>query len=69
MPPPQRVREVGRLAPRHVTVVLVEGAAHAINYSHPHELAHVIHAWLDDREVVDPDHPGRTRVIDVHGPE
>jgi pimeloyl-ACP methyl ester carboxylesterase len=70
MPPPQRVREVGRLSPRHVTVVLVEGAAHAINYSHPEALAHVIGAWLDDREIVDdPRHPGRTRVIDVHGPQ
>jgi pimeloyl-ACP methyl ester carboxylesterase len=70
MPPPQRVREVGRLSPRHVTVVLVEGAAHAVNYSHPEALAHVIGAWLDDREIVDdPRHPGRTRVIDVHGPQ
>ena len=66
MPPPRRVQEVGRLAPRHVTVVLIEGAAHAINFSHPDELAHVIGSWLDGREIVDdPSHPGRARVVDV----
>ena len=42
-----RVREVGRLAPAHVSVALVERAAHAVNFSHPHELARVIEAWLD----------------------
>ena len=42
-----RVREVGRLAPEHVSVALVERAAHAVNFSHPHELARVIEAWLD----------------------
>ncbi len=37
----------------------IEGAAHAINFSHPGELAHVISAWLDGREIVDdPDQPG-----------
>jgi pimeloyl-ACP methyl ester carboxylesterase len=70
MPPPHRVREVGRLAPEHVTVVLVEGAAHAVNYSHPEVLANVIDAWLDDREILgDPRSPGRVRVVDVHGPQ
>jgi pimeloyl-ACP methyl ester carboxylesterase len=69
MPPPHRVQEVGRLAPRHVTVVLIEGAAHAINFSHPGELAHVIDAWLDGREIVDdPSQPGRARVVDVRSP-
>jgi hypothetical protein len=47
MPTPSRVHEVARLAPRHVTVALVEQAAHAVNFSHPEELAHVIEAWLD----------------------
>lgn len=70
MPPPSRVHEVGRLAPRHVTVVLIEGAAHAVNFSHPGELAHVIGSWLDGREIVDdPSQPGRARVVDLwrHG--
>ena len=66
MPPPHRVREVGRLAPSHVTVVLIEGAAHAINFSHPGELANVIQSWLDGREIRDdPDQPGHTRVLHI----
>lgn len=66
MPPPHRVREVGRLAPEHVTVVVIEGAAHAMNFSHPGELAHVISSWLDGREITDdPDEPGRTRVLKI----
>jgi pimeloyl-ACP methyl ester carboxylesterase len=47
MPAPSRVHEVARLAPEHVTVALVERAAHAVNFSHPRELAEVIGAWLD----------------------
>ncbi len=47
MPTPSRVREVARLAPEHVTVALVEEAAHAVNFSHPEELAQAIEAWLD----------------------
>jgi pimeloyl-ACP methyl ester carboxylesterase len=66
MPRPQRVREVGRLAPEHVTVVLIEGAAHAINFSHPAELAHVIRSWLDGRPIRDdPAAPGLARVLQV----
>ncbi|TCC63336.1 alpha/beta hydrolase [Kribbella pittospori] len=47
MPPPSRVREVGRLAAQHLSVVLVDRAAHAVNFNHPEELAQVIEAWLD----------------------
>ena len=47
MPSPSRVREVARLAPEHVTVALVEQAAHAVNFSHPEALAQAIEAWLD----------------------
>ncbi|MBT0994825.1 alpha/beta hydrolase [Cellulomonas sp. DKR-3] len=66
MPAPSRVREVGRLAPEHVTVVLIEGAAHAVNFSHPGELAHVVRSWLDGRDIVDdPDEPGLTRVLRI----
>jgi len=64
MPLPPRVREVVRSAPDHVDVVLIHGAAHAINYSHPGELAHVIASWLDGHEVVDdPDEPGHARIL------
>jgi pimeloyl-ACP methyl ester carboxylesterase len=67
MPPPHRVREVGDLAADHLTVALIEGAAHAINFSHPGELAHVITSWLEGREIVDdPDQPGHTRTLQLH---
>lgn len=66
MPPPWRVREVGALAPPHVTVVAIDGAAHAMNFSHPGELAHVIGCWLDGRPITDdPDEPGTARVLQV----
>ena len=66
MPRPERVREVARLAPPHVTVVLVEGAAHAMNFSHPGELAHVVRSWLDGEQIVDdPDESGLTRVLQI----
>ena len=48
MPPPHRIREVARLAPEHLTVAIVDEAAHAVNFSHPQELAGVIGVWLDD---------------------
>ena len=48
MPAPNRIREVARLAPEHLTVAIVDEAAHAVNFSHPQELASVIGAWLDD---------------------
>ena len=66
MPPPWRVREVGRLAPPHLTIAVIEGAAHAMNFSHPRELAHVIGSWLDGREIrKDPDQAGVVRVLEV----
>ena len=58
MPSPDRIREVARLAPEHLTVAIVDEAAHAVNFSHPVELAGVIGAWLD-HEVGD-----RTRLPD-----
>lgn len=66
MPPPWRVRELARLAPDHVTLAVVVGAAHAINFSHPGELAHVIGSWLDGVPIVDdPDEPGEARVLQL----
>jgi pimeloyl-ACP methyl ester carboxylesterase len=66
MPPPWRVREVGRLAPPHLTVAVIEGAAHAMNFSHPGELAHVIGSWLDGRPITDdPEQPGVARVLQL----
>ena len=47
MASPARVREVTRHSPEHLTVTLIKRAAHAINFSHPEELADTIELWLD----------------------
>jgi len=66
MPSLSRVREVGRLAPEHVTVALVEQAAHAVNFSHPEVLAQVIEAWLDGVLLADGARlPAGVRVVDL----
>jgi hypothetical protein len=36
-----------------VLVVVIEGAAHAINFSHPGELANVIRLFMADQPIVD----------------
>jgi len=53
MPSPSRVHEVGRLAPQSVAIALVERAAHAVNFSHPLELAQAIESWLDGALLAD----------------
>lgn len=64
LPGHDRVVEVAKEVPGHVTVVTITGAAHAVNFSHPGELAHVIRSWLDGVEIVDdPDQPGLTSVM------
>jgi pimeloyl-ACP methyl ester carboxylesterase len=66
MPGVTRVLEVAGRTPPHVELVVIVGAAHAVNFSHPGELAHVVGSWLDGREVVDdPDQPGLARVVPV----
>ena len=41
-PPPYRVREIARRAPEHATLAVIEGAAHAMNWSHPGEVGTVV---------------------------
>lgn len=67
MPGPERIREVASLTDNHVLVVVIEGAAHAINFSNPGELAHVIRSFMADRPIIDdPDSPGVTRAYEIH---
>ena len=48
----------------HVTALTIEGAAHAVNFSHPEQLANVVRSWMADRPIVDdPTVPGRARVF------
>jgi pimeloyl-ACP methyl ester carboxylesterase len=67
MPSAARVREVARLAPEHLSVVLVERAAHALNFSHPEELAGTIEAWLDGALVEATPLPDGVRVVVARG--
>jgi pimeloyl-ACP methyl ester carboxylesterase len=67
MPLPPRLREVAAKTESHALLVVIEGAAHAINFSHPGELANVIRQFMDDREIIDdPDSPGLTRTYELH---
>lgn len=64
MPHPRRIREIARLAPPFLTLAVIEGAAHAVNFSHAEELAHVVSCWLDGEEITDdPEAEGVTRVL------
>jgi hypothetical protein len=46
---------------------MIEGAAHAINFSHPGELAHVIRLFMADQPIVDdPESPGHSTLYEIH---
>jgi pimeloyl-ACP methyl ester carboxylesterase len=67
MPDLDRVHAVVEHIDSHVLVVVIEGAAHAINFSHPGELAHVIRQFMADQPITDdPDSPGRAKVVELH---
>jgi pimeloyl-ACP methyl ester carboxylesterase len=67
MPGPARVREIASQTDNHVLVVIIEGAAHAINFSNPGELANVIRLFMADRPIADdPASPGRARAYEIH---
>ena len=67
MPTPERVKEIAAHIENQVVLVVIEGAAHAINFSHPGELANVIRQFMADRPIVDdPDSPGHARAYELH---
>ncbi|MDN5762222.1 MAG: alpha/beta hydrolase [Microlunatus sp.] len=67
MPSPERVHEVAAQTDSHVLLVVLEGAAHAINFSHPGELANIIRLFMADEPIVDdPNSPGTARVTEIH---
>ena len=67
MPSPARIQEIASQTDNHVLLVVIEGAAHAINFSHPGELAHVIRLFMADEPIVDdPSSPGRARAYEIH---
>ncbi len=67
MPGPDRLKEVAGQTSNDALLVVIEGAAHAVNFSHPDELANVIRLFMADRPVVDdPDSPGVARTYELH---
>ena len=67
MPTPARIRYVASQTDTHVLLVVIEGAAHAINFSHPGELANIIRLFMADQPIVDdPDSPGHSRAHEIH---
>ena len=67
MPGPPRIKEVAGQTGNHVLLVVIHGAAHAINFSHPDELANVIRQFMADQPIVDdPDSPGDARAYEIH---
>jgi len=67
MPHASRVQEVANATDNHVLVVQIEGAAHAINFSHSGELAHLIRLFMADRPIVDdPRSPGHAKLYEIH---
>lgn len=67
MPSPARVQRIARLAREHLTVALVDKAAHAVNFSHPAELAGITETWLDDALVEGARLPEGVRMLRTHG--
>lgn len=71
LPPRPRVEELAGHCPPHLSVAVILGAAHAINFSHPGELSNVIRCWMEDRPIVDDENePGESRsfVVGSTGP-
>jgi pimeloyl-ACP methyl ester carboxylesterase len=52
LPPASRIRAVVEHLQADATVVVIRDAAHAINFSHPRELAAVVRQYLSDEEIV-----------------
>ena len=67
MPTPARIREIANQYDALAALVVIEGAAHAINFSHPGELANVIRLFMADQPIVDDESsPGRARAYEFH---
>jgi len=67
MPTPARIREIANQYDALAALVVIEGAAHAINFSHPGELANVIRLFMADQPIKDDeDSPGRARAYEFH---
>jgi pimeloyl-ACP methyl ester carboxylesterase len=67
MPEPPRIQQIAGQTDNHVLLVVIHGAAHAINFSHPGELANVTRQFMADQPIRDdPDSPGDARAYEIH---
>ncbi|WP_076261354.1 alpha/beta fold hydrolase [Intrasporangium flavum] len=67
MPDPRRIQQIAERIDNEVLLVVIHGAAHAVNFSHPGELANVIRQFMADEPIRDdPDEPGDARVHEIH---
>jgi pimeloyl-ACP methyl ester carboxylesterase len=68
-PPWRRITSVLSQVPPGVTLVLFQGAAHAINFTHPRELAHVIRQYVADQPIrMDAGNPDGVPVLQLLRP-
>lgn len=66
----RRIRAALNDLPPEMSLVLFQGAAHAINYSHPRELAHAIAQFADGEQIrMDADHPDGVPVLELKRPQ
>jgi pimeloyl-ACP methyl ester carboxylesterase len=66
----KRIRAVLNQVPPGVTLVLFQGAAHAINFTHPRELAHAIRQYVAGEPIrMDPAHQDGIPVLQLLRPE
>lgn len=69
-PPWKRIGELMAQIPPQVTIVLFQGAAHAINFTHPKELAHLIGQYVADEPIrMDAANPRSIPVLQLLRPE
>ena len=67
MPGATRLAEIAEQTENHVLMVMIDEAAHAINFTHPGELANVIRQFMADRPIRDdPDAPGLATSYEIH---
>ena len=67
MPGSARLVEIAAQTENHVLMVVIDTAAHAINFTHPDELAHAIGLFMADQPIVDdPDAPGVATAYEIH---
>ena len=65
----KRIRAAMSEIPPQVTLVLFQGAAHAINFTHPRELAHVIRQYVAGEPIrMDASHPEGVPVLELKRP-